>query len=116
MESWRTRWAGFGFPTNNIYTLLFSPIREKRNAYRILVGNPDRKRPPGRPRRRWVDNIKVDLGEIGWSGTDWIGLAQDNGKWKSSCEYCNKPSSSLKCSGVLEWLQNRWLLEYCSAP
>jgi hypothetical protein len=50
---------------------------ETRNAYRILVGKPQGKRPLGRPRRRWVDNIKMDLGEIGWNGMDWIELAQD---------------------------------------
>jgi hypothetical protein len=49
----------------------------KRNAYRILVGKSDGKRPLGRPRRRWVDNIKMDLREIGWDGMDWIDLAQD---------------------------------------
>jgi hypothetical protein len=43
----------------------------------ILVGNPERKRPLERPRRRWVDNIKIDLGEIGWDGVDWIDLVQD---------------------------------------
>jgi hypothetical protein len=43
---------------------------EKRNAYRILVGKPEDKRPPGRPRRRWVDNIKMDFREIGWDGVD----------------------------------------------
>jgi hypothetical protein len=43
---------------------------EKRNACRILVGKPERKRPPGRPRRRWVDNIKMDLRDIGWDGMD----------------------------------------------
>jgi hypothetical protein len=43
-----------------------------RNAYRILVGTQEGKRPLGRPRRRWVDNIKMDLGEIGWDGRDWI--------------------------------------------
>jgi hypothetical protein len=47
------------------------------NAYRILVENPEEKRPLGRPRRRWVDNIKMDLREIGWDGMDWIDLAQD---------------------------------------
>jgi hypothetical protein len=48
---------------------------EKSNAYRILVGKlPEGKRPLGRPRRRWVDNIKMDLREIGWDGVDWIGL------------------------------------------
>jgi hypothetical protein len=50
---------------------------ETRNAYRILVGKPEGKRPLGRPRRRWVDNIRIDLGEIGWDGRDWIELAQD---------------------------------------
>jgi hypothetical protein len=46
---------------------------EKRNAYRILVGNPEGTRPLGRPRRRWVDNIKIDLRELGWDGMGWIG-------------------------------------------
>jgi hypothetical protein len=47
---------------------------EKRNAYRILVGKPEGKRQLGRPRRRWVDNIKMDLREVGWDGMGWIGL------------------------------------------
>jgi hypothetical protein len=55
---------------------------EKRNAYRLLAGKPEGKRPLGRPRRRWVDNIKLDLAEIGWGGVDWIGLAQDRDKWE----------------------------------
>jgi hypothetical protein len=50
---------------------------EKRNAYRILVGKPEGKRPPGRIRCRWVDNIKMDIIEIGWDGRDWLDLAQD---------------------------------------
>jgi hypothetical protein len=50
---------------------------EKRNVYRIMVGNPKKKRPLGRPRRRWVDNIKMNLREIRWDGMDWIDLAQD---------------------------------------
>jgi hypothetical protein len=52
---------------------------EKRNAYRLLVG----KRPLGRPRRRWVDNIRMDLGEVGWGDVDWIGLAQDRNRWRA---------------------------------
>jgi hypothetical protein len=48
-----------------------------RNAYRILVGNPEGKRPLGRPRRKWVNSIKLDLREVGWCGMDWIDLAQD---------------------------------------
>jgi hypothetical protein len=49
--------------------------RERRNAYRILVGKPEERRPLGRPRRRLVENIKIDLREIGWDGMDWIDLA-----------------------------------------
>jgi hypothetical protein len=50
---------------------------EKRNVYRLLVGKTEGKRPQGRPRRRWIDNIKMDLLEIGLGVVDWIGLAQD---------------------------------------
>jgi hypothetical protein len=57
-------------------------MREKRNAYRLLMGKPEGKRPLGRQRRRWVDNIKMDILEIGWGGEDWIGLAQDRVKWR----------------------------------
>jgi hypothetical protein len=49
-------------------------MNEKRTAHRILVGKPEGKRPLGRPRHRWVDNIKMDLREIGWDGVVWIGL------------------------------------------
>jgi hypothetical protein len=56
---------------------------EKRNAYRILVGKPEGKRPHGRRRCRWVDSIKIDLREIGWDGMDWIDLAQDGDQWKA---------------------------------
>jgi hypothetical protein len=52
---------------------------EKRNARRVLVG----KRPLGRPRRRWVDNIKMDLGEVEWGDVDWIGLAQVMNRWRA---------------------------------
>jgi hypothetical protein len=50
---------------------------ENRNAYKLLVGKPEGRGPLGRPRRRWVDNIRKVLGEVGWGGVDWIGLAQD---------------------------------------
>jgi hypothetical protein len=56
---------------------------EKRNAYRLLVRKPEGKRPLGRPRRRWVDNIRMDFLEIGCGGVDWIGLAQDKDKWRA---------------------------------
>jgi hypothetical protein len=58
-------------------------MREKSNAYRILVGKPEGKRPLGRPRHRWVDNIKMDLREIRWDGVDWIDMAQDRDQWKA---------------------------------
>jgi hypothetical protein len=53
---------------------------EKRNAYRLLVGKPEGRRPLGRPRRRWVDNIRMDSGEVGRGDVDWIGLAQDRNR------------------------------------
>jgi hypothetical protein len=72
IKSIRMRWAGH-----------VARMGEKRNAYRLLVGKPGGKRPLGRPRRRWVDNIKMDLLEIGWGGVDWIGLTQDRDKWRA---------------------------------
>jgi hypothetical protein len=56
---------------------------EKRTAYRVLVGKPEGKRPLGRSRRRWVDNIKTDLREIEWDDMDWIVLAQDRDQWRA---------------------------------
>jgi hypothetical protein len=55
----------------------------KRNVYRLLVGKPEGKRPLGRPRRRWIDNIEMDLSEIALSVMDWIGLAQDRYRWRA---------------------------------
>jgi hypothetical protein len=69
MKSRRMRWAGH-----------VARMGEKENAYRLLVGKPEGKRSLRRPRRRWVDNIKMDILEIGWGGLDWIGLAQDRDK------------------------------------
>jgi hypothetical protein len=63
---------------------------EKRNACRLFIGKQEGKRPLGRPRCRWMDNIKMDLGEIGWWVIDWNGLVQDRDK----C--CNEPSDSIK--------------------
>jgi hypothetical protein len=68
----RMRWTGH-----------VARMGEKRNAYRILVGKPKGKRPLGRPRHRRVDNIKIDLREIGWDGMDWIDLAQDREQWRA---------------------------------
>jgi hypothetical protein len=68
----RMRWAGH-----------VAQMGTKRNAYRLLVGKPEGRRPLGRPRRRWMDNIRIDLGEVGWGDVDWIGLAQDRNKWRT---------------------------------
>jgi len=54
---------------------------EERGVYRFLVGKPEGTRPLGRPRRRWVDNIRMDLQEVGCGYMDWIGLAQDRDRW-----------------------------------
>ena len=56
---------------------------EERGAYRVLVGKPEGKRPLGRPRHRWVDNIRMDLQEVGCGCVDWIGLAQDRDRWRT---------------------------------
>jgi hypothetical protein len=56
---------------------------EKRNVYRSLVGKPGGRRSLGRPRRRWLDNIRMDLVEVGWGEVDWIGLAQNRDRWRA---------------------------------
>ena len=56
---------------------------EESGAYRVLVGKPEGKRPLGRPKRRWVDNIRMDLQEVGYGYVDWIGLAQDRDRWRN---------------------------------
>jgi hypothetical protein len=68
----RMRWAGH-----------VVRMGEKRNAYRLLVEKPDGRRPLGRPRHRWLDNIKMDLLEVGWRDVGWIGLAQDRNRWRA---------------------------------
>jgi hypothetical protein len=58
-------------------------MREKRNAYRLLVRMAEEKRPLGRLRHRWVYDIRMDLGEVGWGDVDWIGLARDRNRWRA---------------------------------
>jgi hypothetical protein len=58
-------------------------MEEKRNMYRLLVAKPEGKRPLGKPRRKWIDNIKMDLLEIGLGVVDWIGLARDRYRWRA---------------------------------
>jgi hypothetical protein len=75
---------------------------DKRNGYRLLVGKPEGKRLLGRPRQRWMDNISVDHGEVGWGDVDWIGLEQVG----RSCEFGNEPLGSIKCWETIEWPHN----------
>jgi hypothetical protein len=56
---------------------------ERRGVYTVLVGKPERKKPLGRPRRRWEDNIKMDIQEVKWEGMDWIDVAQDRDRWRA---------------------------------
>jgi hypothetical protein len=56
---------------------------EKKNAYRLLVGMPGRRRPLGRPRCRWMGNIRMDLVQVGMGDVDWIGLAVDRDRWRA---------------------------------
>jgi hypothetical protein len=58
-------------------------MREERGVYRVLVGNREGKRPLGKPKRRWEDNIMMDLQEVGCGSMDWIGLAQDRDRWRA---------------------------------
>jgi hypothetical protein len=55
----------------------------EKSAYKLLVGKPEGKRPIGRPRRRWVDNVEMALGEVGWGDVDWIGLTQDRNRLRA---------------------------------
>jgi hypothetical protein len=68
----RMRWVGH-----------VAHMGEVRGAYNILVGRPEGRRPLGRPRRRWENNIKMDLGEVGFGGVDWIHLAQHRDRWRA---------------------------------
>ena len=72
LKSRRLRWAGH-----------LARIEQSRNAYRVLLGNPEIKRPLERPRRRWEDNIKMDLREVGCDSGEWIDLAEDRDQWRA---------------------------------
>jgi hypothetical protein len=72
IKSRRMRWAGH-----------VARVTEKRDVYRLLVAKPKGKRPLGKPRHRWIDNIKIDFLEIGFGVVEWIGLAQDRYRWRA---------------------------------
>ena len=75
---------------------------EGRGVHRVLVGKPEGKRPLGRPRRRWEDNIKMDLQEVGGSCGDWMELAQDRDMWRALAEYGEEPSGSKNARKFLD--------------
>ena len=72
MQKWGERWAGH-----------VARMGEERGVYRVLVGKPEGRRPLGRPIRRWVDNIRMDLQEVGCVYRNWFGLAQDRDRWRT---------------------------------
>jgi hypothetical protein len=72
IKSRRMRWAGH-----------VARMGRRGTRIRLLVRKPEGKRPLGRPRRRWMDNIRMDLGEVGWGDVEWIGLAQDRNRWRA---------------------------------
>jgi hypothetical protein len=91
-------------------------MRQKRIAYRLLVGKPWGKRPLGKLRRRWTDNIKIELGEMEWGDVGCILRALERDRLESSCVCGNEDFSTMKCWETIEWLYNWWHLEYCRAP
>jgi hypothetical protein len=72
MMARRMRWAGH-----------VARMSKKMNVRRLLVGKPEGRRPLGRPRRRWLENIRIDIVEVRWGDVDWIGLAQDRDRWRA---------------------------------
>jgi hypothetical protein len=91
----RMKWAGH-----------VARMGEKRNVYTLLVGKPGGRRPLGRPRRRWLDNVRMDLVEVGWGDVDWIGLAQDRDRRTALVKFCIEPSGSIKYREPIECPNN----------
>jgi hypothetical protein len=91
IKSRRMKWAGH-----------VARMGEKRNAYRLLVGKPVAKRPLGRPRRRWEDNIRMGFGEVGWGNVDWIGLAKDRNRWRAHVNLV------LNLQETVDWPNSWW--------
>ena len=91
VKSRTMRWAGH-----------VERIGERREVYRVLVGKPEGRRPLQRPRRRWEDNIKMDLEEVGCGGMDWIDATQDRDRWWATCDSGNEPSGFIKCGEFID--------------
>ena len=105
IKSRRTKWVGH-----------VARLGEKRDVYRVLVGKHERKKPLGRPRRRWEDNIKVDLQAVE-CGKGHV-LDRIASRWRQmagTCEYRNKPSDSIKCGKFLDYLRTSYLVKKDSA-
>jgi hypothetical protein len=79
-----------------------STYGEGGGVYRVLMGKPEGKRPLGRPRRRWEDNVRMVLQEVGCRCKNWIGLDQDRDKWRGACECGEEPSGSIKRGEFLD--------------
>ena len=91
IKSRRMRWAGH-----------VARMDEERGVYGVLVGKPEGRRPLGRPRRRWVDNIRLDLQEVGCGYMHWIGLAQDRDRWRTPVSAVMNLRVSVKCGEFLD--------------
>jgi len=89
IKSRRMRWAGH-----------VARMGEEKGVYRVLVGKPEGRRPLGRPRHRWADNIRMDLQEVGCVHMDWIGLAQDRERWRTLVSAVNAGSFLTSCRPV----------------
>jgi hypothetical protein len=89
---------------------------ERRGVYRVLVGKPEGKRPLGRPRRRWEDNIQMEIREVGCGVMDCIELAQDRERWRALVNEIMNLWVSKKCGEFLYWLKTGYLLKKDSAP
>jgi len=91
IKSRRMRWAGH-----------VACMGEERGVFRVLVGKPEGKGPLGRSRHRWVDNIRMDLQEVGCGYVDWIGLAQDRDRWRTLVSTVMNLRGSMKCGEFLD--------------
>jgi hypothetical protein len=89
-------------PVLQLCFIILLLLGEKRNAYRLLVGKTEGRRPLGRPRHRWLDNIRMDLVQAGWGDVDWTGLAQE----ESYCEFGIEPSGSINSWETIECPNN----------
>jgi hypothetical protein len=100
IKSRRMRWAGH-----------VARMAAGRGVYKVLVWRPEGKRPVGRPRRRWEDNIKMDLREIGIDGANWIRLAQDRVQWRACVNTVIKPSGSIRKQDIFDKLSDDQLFK-----